>query len=191
MEEPVITDEPDKSDNCRHDDMSAAGSSDTAHEGPAVTYNDTNLSGMSPDQAKEYILNFITTLKLTERQILDLDDEIAKWRSRMNLAGSRDACDLVQEAEKELNRLTEKQQTLKNEAEQLKLQIEEMRRQIPLLAARQRSIDPDLLEQELLIAAGYLPGDEEKARNERLFRNMEKEQAADDALRELKAKLGK
>jgi hypothetical protein len=58
-----------------------------------------------------------------------------------------------------------------------------------LLAARQRSIDPDLLEQELLIAAGYLPGEEEKAQNDRLFSEMEKNAAADAALSELKVKM--
>ena len=151
----------------------------------------TELGGMSVAEAKEYILNFISTLKLTEKQIQNIDEEIVKWRQRTELANSKGQPDLAQEAEKELNLLREKQLALKTEAELLKLQIEEMRRQIPLLAARERSIDPDLLEQELLMAAGYLPGDEEKARNERLFREMEKEAAANSALDELKAKIGK
>ena len=154
-------------------------------------FNDANLSGMSPVEAKEYILNFISTLKLTERQIQNLDDEIAKWKPRVELANSRAQPELAAEAEKEINKLTEKQSVLKNEAEQLKAQIEEMRRQIPILAAKERSIDPDLLEQELLIAAGYLPGDEEKVRQERKFREMEKDAVADAALAELKAKIGK
>ena len=64
-----------------------------------------------------------------------------------------------------------------------------MRRQIPLLAARERSIDPDLLEQELLMAAGRLPGDEEKAQTEGRFRELEKNIAADTALEELKEKM--
>ena len=140
---------------------------------------------------KEYIYNFIATLKLTERQILNIDDEIDKWRSRVELANSKGQPELAREAEKEQNRLAEKQQTLKAEAEQLKLQIEEMRRQIPLLAARERSIDPDLLEQELLMAAGNLPGDEEKVRAERQFREMERAQTAEAALDELKTKMQK
>ena len=66
-----------------------------------------------------------------------------------------------------------------------------MRRQIPLLAARERSIDPDLLEQELLMTLGNMPGDEEKVRAERQFREMEKAQSADAALDELKAKMNR
>ena len=148
-----------------------------------------NLTGMNPGEAKEYIFNFISTLKLTEKQILTFDDEINKWQARIELANSKGEVELAMEAEKEKNRLLEKQAALKAEAEQLKQQIGEMRRQLPLLAARERSVDTDLLEQELLMAAGFMPGDDEKAKSERKFKEMEKEQAADAALEELKAKM--
>jgi len=150
---------------------------------------DTNLFGMSPPEAKEYILNFISTLKLTEKQILSLDDEIIKWQSRIDLAASKGQPDLAMDAEKEKNRLLEKQSALRAEAEQLKLQIEEMRKQLPMLSSCERNIDNDLLEQEMFMAAGYMPGDEEKVRAGRRFKEMEKEQAADAALEELKAKM--
>ena len=65
---------------------------------------DTNLFGMSPLGAKEYIFNFISTLKLTEKQIQGLDEEIVKWQSRMDLAGSKGKKELASEAEKEKNR---------------------------------------------------------------------------------------
>ena len=151
--------------------------------------DDVNLSGMSPAGAKDYILSFITTLKLTEKNIQNLDEEIGKWQSRIDLAGSKGQAELALDAEKEKNNLLEKKITLTAEADQLKQQIEEMRRQLPLLASRERSIDPDLLQQELLIAAGHMPGDEEKVRIERQFAQMEKAQAAETALEELKAKI--
>jgi len=153
--------------------------------------DDTNLLNMSPADAKEYIFNFISTLKLTEKSIQNLDEEIAKWQSRIDLAASKGQAELALEAEKERDKLLEKQAALKLEVDQLKQQIDEMRRQLPLLASRERSIDPDLLEQELLIAAGHMPGDEEKVRLERQFAQMEKAQAADAAFEELKTKMGK
>ena len=153
--------------------------------------DDTNLSNMSPADAKEYIFNFLSTLKLTEKSIQNLDEEIAKWQSRIDLAVSKEQTELALEAEKEKNRLLEKKASLRAEADQLKQQIGEMRRQLPLLASRERSIDPDLLEQELLIAAGHMPGDEEKVRIERQFAQMEKAQAVDTAFEELKAKMQK
>jgi len=153
--------------------------------------NDADITAMNPGEVKDYILNFISTLKLTEKQINNLDDEILKWQSRLELATSKDMNDLAQEAQKEISRLTEKKAALCSETKQLKQKIEEMRLQLPVLASRQRSIDTDLLEQELLMAAGYMPGDEEKARTEREFRELEKTQKADTALDELKTKMQK
>ena len=162
-----------------------AGSIDSANLDAA------NLSGMNPDEAKEYIFGFISTLKITEKMIQDIDEEIIKWKARIELAKSKNQHELALEAEKELERFAEKKQYLITEASELKLQIEKITGQLPLLAARQRSIDPDLLEQEILMAAGYMPGDEEKIRNERKFREMEKDASADEALAKLKAKMGK
>ena len=152
---------------------------------------ETNLGGMDPASAKEYIYGFISTLKLTEKKIQEIDAELLKWNSRAELARAKGHPDLALEAEKEIERLKTKKQELDSETAELKLQIEQMRRQLPALAACARSIDPDLLEQELLMAAGYLPGEEEKAKSNRTFSKMEKDAAADDALLQLKAKMGK
>jgi phage shock protein A len=149
-----------------------------------------DLSGMNAAEVKEYIFGFISTLKLTEKKLQDLDTELLRWNSRLELARTRQAADLISETEKEIQRIQDQQQILNAECSELKTHIESMRKQIPLLAARERSIDPDLLEQELLMAAGYFPGEEAKARTERTFRDMEKESSAEDALAELKAKMG-
>ncbi|MDR0585566.1 MAG: chromosome partitioning protein [Treponema sp.] len=151
--------------------------------------NPVDLSGMSPAAAKEYILAFAASLKLSEKQALELEQELGKWKSRAELARSACRPDLAEEAEKGLARANDKKQRLNAEIAGLRSQIEEMRRKLPLLAARERSVDPDLLEQELLIAAGRLPGEETEAANERLFRDLEKEAAAGAALSELKAKM--
>jgi phage shock protein A len=150
-----------------------------------------NLSGLDAAGAREYILNFITTLKLTEKKIRELDEDLARWNSRIGLARSQEKDDLAAEAEKEAGQIRERQAQLAGEAAELTSRIEDMRKQIPLLAARERSVDPDLLEQELLIAAGRLPGDEEKARIERQFREIEKNSTADAALEELKRNMAK
>ena len=146
---------------------------------------------MDISSAKEYIFGLISTLKLTEKKIQDIGADLDKWNSRVELARSGGHTDLALEAEKEVDLLKNKLRQLTRESSELKVQIEEMRQQLPLLAARERSIDPDLLEQELLITAGYLPGEEEKIRTKRLFEKMEKDAAADAALSELKEKMGK
>jgi phage shock protein A len=149
-----------------------------------------NLAGMKASDAREYIAHFITTLKLTDKKREELETEIAKWRNRVELARSKDIPDLAAEAEKQAEVLEAQRQELLAESAELKRQVEVMRRQLPGLAARERSIDPDLLEQELLMAAGHMPGDEEKAASERKFAEMEKQSAVDSALAELKAKMG-
>jgi phage shock protein A len=151
--------------------------------------NPADLGGMDLPAAKEYVLGFISTLKLTEKQAQDLEAELRKWRSRLELAISRGRPDLAAEAEKEAERIKDRQRQLAEETDVLRSQIAEMRRQLPLLAAGERSVDPDLLEQELLIAAGRLPGEAEKARSDRLLGEMETDAAAEAALAELKAKM--
>jgi phage shock protein A len=148
-----------------------------------------DLSGMGAAEAKEYIFHHITTLKLTEKRQDELAREREKWLSRVNLARSRGTEDLALAAQREADDIQAKLSGVEAEIADLKAQIRRMRDQVAGLAARERSVDPDLLEQELLMAAGYLPGDDEKAETERRFREMEKTSAADAALEELKGKM--
>jgi phage shock protein A len=143
---------------------------------------------MNAAGAKEYILGFITTLKLTEKEIHSLENEAAKWKNRAELARSRGAEDLLTEAENEIERVNAKLLNLREEERSLKGQIDAMRRQLPALAARERSIDTDLLEQELFMALGL---SEEETKTERAFRKLEDDKAADAALEELKKKMNK
>jgi len=147
---------------------------------------DHDLTGMNASDAKEYILNIITTLKLTEKEISVMEDEAAKWKNRVDLARSKGVEDILAEAEREAEKVNSKLTGLREEALSLKSDIAEMRRQLPGLAARERSVDPDLLEQELLMALGQT---EEDAATERAFKKLEKENAADTALEALKSKM--
>ena len=144
------------------------------------------LAGMSAASAKEYILGFIATLNLMEKEISSLGEEAAKWKGRVALASSRGMDDLLAEAEKETERIYTRLAALREEQRALKGRIDFMRRQLPGLAARERSVDPDLLEQELLMALGRT---EEEAETDRSFRLLENESSADAALEALKAKL--
>jgi hypothetical protein len=144
------------------------------------------FDGMSAAAAKEYILSLITALKLAEKEIHSLEGKAAKWKVRVELARSNGKNDLALEAEKEAERIEKKMADLRGEERSLKNQIEETRRQLPGLAARERSIDADLLEQELLIALGQT---EEEAETERAFKKLEKEAEADSALEALKKRL--
>ena len=100
-----------------------------------------NEERMSSAEAKEYILALLTTLKLTEAEIRSLDGEAAKWEHRTDLARSQGKNDLLAGAEKEIERVNAKKTKLLEEAESHKIEIEKMRKQLPGIAARERSID--------------------------------------------------
>jgi phage shock protein A len=153
-----------------------------------VQQKETDLAGLRTADAKAYIVQYLTTLKLTEKKLAECTAEEAKWRGRVALARSKGVEDLAQEAEKQVERATEQKNSLSAEIAELKSQIETMRKQLPGLAARERSIDPDLLEQELLIATGYSPGDEELAATDRRLKDLEQSATLDAELAALKTK---
>ena len=152
----------------------------------SVNPDPANLAGMGAAEAKEYILSFITTLKLTEKEIQSLENEAARWKNRVALARSKGEEKLLAEAEKEADRINAKLAGLRAEEQSLKESIETMRKQLPGLAARERNIDTDLLEQELLMALGKTGEDTE---TERAFQKLEKDSAAEAALNALKEKM--
>jgi len=150
---------------------------------------DDDLIGMTEAEAKEYILQHMATLKLTEKRLDQLNGEVEKWTSRLTLAREKGLDDLAAGAQGELERWKAERDRIASEAEMLRAQISRMRHQLPGLGARQRSVDPDLLEQELLMATGSLPGDEDQVKLERDLRDLEKTQTAQTDLAALKAKL--
>jgi phage shock protein A len=143
---------------------------------------------MNSAGAKEYVFHFITALKLTEKKRAALEAEKEKWRRREELARDRGEEDLAAGARGDAERVEAEIDSLSAEEAELKSQIETMRRQLPLLAARERNVDPDLLEQELNIALGRDLAEDKPPRPglERKFEGMD----ADAALDALKARMG-
>lgn len=151
-----------------------------------------SLYGMTPAAAREYITAHISTKLLNEKKLAELEAALSKWKERAALARTKGIEDLAQAADAEAARIGAERDTLTAETNTLAAQIETMRRQLPGLSARERSIDPDLLEQELLMAAGRTPGDEDEAKAvdaERKLAGLEKHAAADEQLAALKARM--
>ena len=150
-----------------------------------------DLKGLTVASAKEYILGHLSALKLTEKQLQTLKEEEAKWERRAILAREQGKMDLLSEAIKEWEKITAQKAMLEKEAQDLRVRIDNLKQQLNLLPARERSIDPDLLEQELLILSGRMPGDEKEAAQDRAFQKLENESSAEAALEALKARMGK
>ena len=124
---------------------------------------------MNAAAAKDYLLALITTLKLTEKEISALESEAAKWENRTELARSGGKDDLLTEAEKETGRIKVKLLKLREEELSLKDNITAVKRRLPGIDARERSIDPDLLEQELLMTLDNLKSITDRAEDKEGF----------------------
>ena len=135
---------------------------------------------------KDYILTLAATLKLTQKEILSLREEAAKWKTRIELASSLGKDELRSEAEKKTLRVEERLAVLYEEELSLQREIDLKRKELPRIAASERSIDPVLLEQEIMAAIGL---DTEEAKLGRAFKELEDDAAAEAALKDLKAKL--
>jgi len=151
---------------------------------------DDDLSGMDALAAKDYIAAFIATEKLTGKRCGEAEAEVARWEKRRDLAANSGEPELASEAERRRAAAQEDLERLRGETAELRNKIEGMKRQLPALEARQRSVDPELLEQELFMAAGRMPGEEDAAAAERELDKIEKYAAAEEALAALKAKMG-
>ena len=145
-----------------------------------------DITTMSAAEANEYLFALLQTLKLTEKDRAALESEVETWQHRVDLARALGRAELVSAAEKEAAYRTEKLAILRKEEIDLKQQIEFTRRKLSGLAARERSVDPDLLQQDLLLALGRTGED---AETEKDFAKIEKESSADAELKALKAKM--
>jgi hypothetical protein len=148
-----------------------------------------DLRGMSAAEAKEYILHHITALKLAEKARGDALADLDKWEKRVDLARRQGAGALAAEAEREAAQARTRSGGLAAEAAELRGQVQRMRTALPALAARERSVDPDLLEQELLMVLGKDLPSADAARQADTDRALDALEAG-AALEALKSKMG-
>lgn len=149
-----------------------------------LSMSDTDLTGLSLDEARDYVLAHITTLKQTKRQREQVDADIALWQERSRLAADRGAMDLSEKATAVVAQLTAKKTTLEGEERQLETTVTLLKENLrKRLVMGERLVDTDRLLAELEMAVG-----EDKA-NELATDRALNEAKAQAALDELKKKL--
>lgn len=128
--------------------------------------DETNLSGLDLDSAKEYIFAYALDAKRLEKEIAELQAELDKWRSRVKLAadklaaGDQGMTALVQAAQAKVTELEASIASRETERADLRAKVEMMRRQLPIIKASERSVDPDRLLAELQLMTGELLGEQ-------------------------------
>lgn len=147
-----------------------------------------DLFGMNLANAMEYIHAHLATLKLLEKKLSSLETEQEKWTNRLHLAQQKKISDLITAAETEIEKTKNEYERITEEITILKAEVEKMRSQIPNIASKERTIDPDLLQQELIIANGKLPENDTDEILKYELAHLEEESAIEAALERLKHK---
>jgi hypothetical protein len=131
---------------------------------------DTDLSGLDLSAAKEYIFAYALDAKRLEKEISETEAEIAKWKGRIALAEGKiaeaasaggDASQMTALAGAARAKAAELEafaQARGAERAELLAKVDSMRRQLPMIRARERSVDPDRLLAELQLMTGELLG---------------------------------
>jgi ribosomal protein L29 len=143
---------------------------------------DTDIEGLGPKEAADYVLAFITTLKQTEKAVAASEEEVSLWTSRVALARSKGDEALAAQAEARLTQAAEKKAALEAERAELKAKVSVLKGKLARLRMTGgRSVDADLLLAQLEMVVG---------KKDELSRTM-KDEETQAALDELKKKMGK
>ena len=140
----------------------------------------TDLSGLDASSARDYVTQFMVTLRTTRAELTKLGEERAKWEGRIKLAveGGRD--DLVASARERLADVQRRVGVLAAEEQELAAQLSILRDQLRRL---QQRFDPEQLLAQLEAAVGerYELADQ--------FKELQKTEESERALQELKERM--
>jgi phage shock protein A len=141
---------------------------------------DTDLEGLGPKEAAEYVLAFVTTLKQTEMDLARINEEIGVWMKRVALAESRGEAPLAVQAKSRLEEVRGKKVAREAELSELRMKVSILKDKLKRLRMTvARSVDTDLLLAQLEMVAGKkdelsasLKEEEAKAKLEELKKRM-------------------
>jgi phage shock protein A len=116
---------------------------------------DTDIEGLDPAQASQYVLAFITTLKQTEKALAAAQEDSNLWTRRVTLARSRGDDALAAQAQARLSDAAAKQSKLEVELADLKAKVAVLKDKLTRLRmAGGRMVDTDLLLAQLQMVVG-------------------------------------
>lgn len=151
--------------------------------------DDTDLRGLSAAEARAYVLEFMTTMKSTERAMTALEQDLTLWNKRVELAAAKGASELEAAARARVDELSAKRLTLEAERAELAAKVVRLKEKLPGVMASERSVDADLLLAQLQMATGEALGGPSPALERELAALGTTALGADDALAALKRSL--
>jgi phage shock protein A len=116
---------------------------------------DTDIEGMDPKGAAEYVLAFVTTLKKTEADAGQAAEDVTKWTRRVGLAVEKGEEELAGLARARLAEVEVRKASLETELADLRLKVGTLKDKLQRLRSRfRKSVDTDVLLAQLEMLAG-------------------------------------
>ena len=116
---------------------------------------DTDIEGLEPKDAAEYVLAFVATLKKTETDLGRAAEEVATWTRRVALATGKGEAELAGLARAKLAEVEGKKSSLEAELAALGEKVDILKEKLQRLRRQSRkSVDTDVLLAELELLAG-------------------------------------
>ena len=147
------------------------------------------LSRLDYDGAMNLLFAYTTDIKRHEKDIEALKKDVALWTSRVSLAEGKGLAELAAGARTQLSQLEAKLSDIQASKGELERDAARIKEAIPGIKAKERSIDPDLLQAELSMMTGEAL-DPEKAKLDRELDALSKADPSADPLNALKKKMG-
>jgi hypothetical protein len=127
--------------------------------------DDTDISGLDPQAAREYVLGFIKALEETRRQKGKLVEERNLWRGRVELAESQRRTDLAEKARGRMEGLQPQIDRLEAEERSLLGKVARLKERLKTLpAGAGQTLDAEQLLTELRMVVGERDDTEDKIR---------------------------
>ena len=128
---------------------------------------DTDMEGLDPRQASEYVLAFITTLKQTEKALAAAQEDVSLWSRRVTLARSRGDEGLAAQAQARLADATSRQSQLDTDLADLRAKVTLLKEKLTRLRMTgMKLVDADLLLAQLQMVVGKKDALGEAMKNE-------------------------
>ena len=115
-----------------------------------------DLTGMSPSDAKDYVISLTAHLKQTEAGLVAAEEEVQLWQGRINLAEQKGMTELKTQAEAKKAEISERKTRLELEVWEFREGIEKLKKQLLLLPMTQRTVNTDALLENLANLGGPL-----------------------------------
>ncbi|HWP69348.1 MAG TPA: hypothetical protein VN437_08595 [Rectinemataceae bacterium] len=151
------------------------------------------LSRLDYQGAMELLFAYTTDIKRHEKDMESLEKDIGLWNSRVSLAEGKGLTELAEAARAQLTQLKGKYAEIEASKTELSRDAQRIKESLSGIKAKERSIDPDLLQAELSMVTGEAL-DPDKAKLEKELAALEGAGSGasptEDALSALKRKMG-